>query len=71
MAFLGHVALPGAHQTPPGEEPDRLEQAVTALRLIDVGLDEGLVHQAGEDIQHRVAVHDPVGTHALGRIEGE
>ncbi|MGH3837350.1 MAG: hypothetical protein ACRDSF_16860 [Pseudonocardiaceae bacterium] len=71
MAFPGRVALSRAHQLSPGEVPDRLEQAVTALRLVDVSLDEGLVHQAGEDIQHRVAIHDLAGADALGRIEGE
>lgn len=71
MAFLDHAAFPRAHQAAAGEDPDCLQQPVTALRLVHISVDQGLIHEVRQHIQHRVVVQDFVGAHTLGCVAGE
>lgn len=54
-----------------GELPDRLQEAIALLGPVApcLGQNQGLVHQAGQQVEHLVRRHRVARAHGLGRLE--
>lgn len=69
MPIAEIVDFAGVDQARRGVLADGLGQAITHRGAVCVGADQGLVYQAGHQVEHGVAVDALAGAHLLNRVQ--